>query len=434
MNDDNRDDPNAGQTTRPTGTDMFDRDDPTAGSPPRNERRNPFFTDFEDDETAEIDDIEASDFGSDYDDDDSDYPGEDDTEELWDPSSNPVAASDTSTAGGSGESRFDDWPREHPEEDPTLPEAPDLWSTSLPAAGIRSDDKDDRDWDDDPDDEDDYQDDDEPLDSAEEDDSDDDSDQWDPAAEEDDLFDEETDDTDEDYDEEEDEPEDDSSAWNGDYGDDVVEEPLDEPQSIPWVLVAIGVLALVLLGAGGYGVMQQRADRDAEIRELRAQLATSVNPEEIASTRELQRELEQQNEALQMELDSLQLENRRLTDTVNGLESQLKGQQEAAAELRRSAEQAQQAAEAARSAPVASTSKGTWFVNFGSYGDRELAEQWASRLRDGNSKVIVAPAASNGRSLYRVRVIGLGSKTEAEGVARRLEQAHDLSKLWVGKE
>ena len=50
------------------------------------------------------------------------------------------------------------------------------------------------------------------------------------------------------------------------------------------------------------------------------------------------------------------------------------------------------------------------------------------------SDIDVAPATSNGRSLYRVRVIGLPSKAEAEAVARRIEQAYDLDKRWVGSE
>ena len=73
-------------------------------------------------------------------------------------------------------------------------------------------------------------------------------------------------------------------------------------------------------------------------------------------------------------------------------------------------------------------------MNFGSYGNRAIAEDWAGKLRKDYDKVIVAPATSNGRSLYRVRVIGLPSKAEAEAVARRIEQAYDLDKRWVGSE
>ena len=136
MANDNRDDPNAGKETDQAGPDAFDRDDFNPPPPTRSERRDPFFTDFEDDETAEIDDIEASDFGHDYEDDDSDYPDDDDPEGLWDPDPAPAAGDGTQTPAGSGEMRFDSWPREHPEEEPPPPEEPDLWSTPLPAAGV----------------------------------------------------------------------------------------------------------------------------------------------------------------------------------------------------------------------------------------------------------------------------------------------------------
>jgi cell division septation protein DedD len=201
-------------------------------------------------------------------------------------------------------------------------------------------------------------------------------------------------------------------------------------------LIAVAVVALLLLGVGGIGVLQERSTLQDEVTELRSQLATSASPEEVTAARESVRSLEESNQALEDEIARLELENRRLTDMVSGLESQLKNQSAAVEELERSAEQAREAAarRSTTSGSAASAGTGTWFVNFGSYGNREAAETWATRLRKDYGKVIVAPAASQGRSLYRVRVIGLPSKAEAERVARELEQAHDLSKLWVGSE
>lgn len=433
MANDNRDDSDTGPDKRGEAPAGFDSDDFTTPSPTRSERRDPFFTDFEDDETAEIDDIEASDFGRDYEDDDSDYLAEDGPSDAadapWDAS--PTPPDDSSTVSSSA---FDRWPLEdEADEEPPPPDAPDLWSTPLPATPGRNQ-KEETEWGDDLE-----EDEDEPA-----------PDEWDDEPElereDQDLAREEDDDFDDDDEalDEEDYPEDDYDGdeideapdeWDSDYQDEAAAEQAAVTNSLPWGLLAVGVLALVLLAAGGYGVIQQRAEKDTEIRELRAQLATSADPREVAAARDALAELEQENQALQAQLDSLQLENRRLTDTVSGLETQLEGQQQAAAELQRSAEQARRAAAAtAASSPAATTSTGTWFVNFGSYGSREMAEEWASRLRTTNRKVIVAPAASEGRSLYRVRVISLESKAAAERVARELEQAHQLPTLWVGRE
>ena len=61
------------------------------------------------------------------------------------------------------------------------------------------------------------------------------------------------------------------------------EEYLEEQESSlrqwPLGMIVVGVVALILLTAGGYGVMQQRSATDDEIRQLRATLATTASPE-----------------------------------------------------------------------------------------------------------------------------------------------------------
>ena len=95
----------------------------------------------------------------------------------------------------------------------------------------------------------------------------------------------------------------------------------------PWSLIAIAIVAFVLLIAGGYGVMQQRAATQEELRQLRATLATNVNPADESASREALQELQQSYDKLAANAEALTLENRRLTDTVAGLEAQLGVQQ-----------------------------------------------------------------------------------------------------------
>lgn len=152
----------------------------------------------------------------------------------------------------------------------------------------------------------------------------------------------------------------------------------------------VAVVALVLLAAGGYGVVQQRAATQDEIRQLQAALATAASPAEVAQTREALQEMEQANARQLASIEALTLENRRLQDTVAGLETQLAAQQPTAAPVEpkpspppKSAAKPKPAATpkpastpkpAARPATGSATG-GEWFVNFSSYGQRAAAEK-----------------------------------------------------------
>jgi cell division septation protein DedD len=219
----------------------------------------------------------------------------------------------------------------------------------------------------------------------------------------------------------------------------------------PWplALIAVAVIALLMLGAGGYGVMQQRASMQEEIRSLQAAAATSANTSEMVASRQSQAILEDENSKLRTTIDTLQLEIRSLQDTASGLEMQLFKTQSKTVE--REAIAIKSAAEAERATPKPSppkpmpapaettvgpavTGSGDWFVNFSSYSSAATANSWMNRLKPANGRVVVAPAYKNGNTYYRVRVIDLKDKTEALKIASALEKQYKLPKLWVGQQ
>ncbi|GEM_PF-2877564 len=217
--------------------------------------------------------------------------------------------------------------------------------------------------------------------------------------------------------------------------------------SLPLGMIAVVALALVLLIAGGYGVVQQRTSLQGEIRELQAQLATAVSPDEAAAERERQRQVEVENEALASEMEALQAENSALGQQLAELEAQLAQQEADDATAAAQAKEAERQAAAAReaehlaaqrqrqAAAQASAAKpaGPWFVNFGSYAQRDVADSWAKRLRVNDGQVVVQSASAAGKTLYRVRIVGLASQDAAERVAKALETEHSLPRLWVGR-
>lgn len=220
----------------------------------------------------------------------------------------------------------------------------------------------------------------------------------------------------------------------------------------PLSLIAVAVVAVLLLAAGGYGVLQQRAAMQEEIRQLQADLATAVTPAEAAASRQAARDLEQRNGELEARLDALILENRRLEGTIAGLETRLEeqpapAQQPVAPAATAPATVSATPAPAIKAAPApttparekpaaaASASAGAgWFVNFGSYSQQAMAESWAARLKPPAGKVVVTTGSKGGELFYRVRVIDLASREQAERTARKLEGDHGLSRLWVGSD
>lgn len=214
------------------------------------------------------------------------------------------------------------------------------------------------------------------------------------------------------------------------------EDPGGDPGWRRWpiAMLAIAAVAVVLLGVGGYGVISERTALEGEIRALQAQLATAVSPEEARASRDAQQATEQENAALEAELDALRLENAELQQAVSDMEARIAAQEEETEKAVAAAQEAAGAAARRSTASAPSAPAGDWFVNFGSYARADDARRWADRLEVDSGRVVVQDARSRGETIYRVRVVGLADKNKADSVARRLESQHKLPKLWVGKD
>ncbi|HSJ98351.1 MAG TPA: SPOR domain-containing protein, partial [Myxococcota bacterium] len=85
---------------------------------------------------------------------------------------------------------------------------------------------------------------------------------------------------------------------------------------------------------------------------------------------------------------------------------------------------------AAPPAVAAVVPAGGFAVQVGAFADAAAAEQLARRLRAHGHRVYVAPSTGSDTARWRVRVGPLSSRSEAEGVAARLEREERVS-TWV---
>ena len=231
----------------------------------------------------------------------------------------------------------------------------------------------------------------------------------------------------------------DDDQW---YDEDEFSDDEFESERWPISLIVIGTLALLLVIAGVYGIVQDRLATQDQIRQLQASLATAVSPDEVDASRTALQDANERSRALSTQVSQLRSENQRLTDTVAGLEAQVAAMETAPAPTAapiapkpatapKPKAPAAKPAETTTAAVVAGTG---WFVNFGSYGEEAIAKDWADKLTKDFGNVIVASSSKDGRTYYRVRVVGLGSRDAAENTARKLESAYGLPKLWVGRQ
>ena len=219
--------------------------------------------------------------------------------------------------------------------------------------------------------------------------------------------------------------------------DDLVDSEMAE--SRPMWPTAVGLIAIVLLAIGGWGLYEERSTLQARIVELensqaKARASATIDPATLSA-------LETDNAALKLQLEGLYRDYEIAMAEITSLQALA----ESAATADNSdnsdmtdyeeADADGSMAEDASGAPeVSPATPGDWFVNIGAYSTPASAENWLARLESaGYNAVTQQVVIDDGRVLHRVRVVGFGSKAAAQTVAQALESEFGVTELWVGQ-
>ncbi len=197
--------------------------------------------------------------------------------------------------------------------------------------------------------------------------------------------------------------------------------------SWPWGLIMGGTLVLLLLAAAGYVLAREYATQREEIITLRAALATAFTAEDVARR-------EQTAVELRSMLDDLSNENSDLQEQVQELHRRLAVRDLYAGDVKSPQNGPSDSIPPVPAASDMPASANTsWFVNFGSYYKPGIAKEWSERLNPAAGEIAISTAGPEDGKLYRVRIVGLATRQQAEQLARQLEKEYDLERLWVGK-
>lgn len=225
-----------------------------------------------------------------------------------------------------------------------------------------------------------------------------------------------------------------------------------------WPFVTVTAAAILLI-VGGWGAVQERNELQQEIAQLKGQLGQKRSDGDLSSAQEAS--LLAENESMKAQLATLRDEYAQLANEISSLQNRLMADVDAGANQARVAATAETVAEPAATAvmtpaPAATSEPAyeatenetdlsedseqdivalagtTWFVNVASHSNRELAATWRDRIAKRYEGVRIQEADVNGRSLFRVRVLGFSSKAAAERARRQLEQDFGIGPLWVG--
>lgn len=220
-----------------------------------------------------------------------------------------------------------------------------------------------------------------------------------------------------------------------------------------WPALLLGA-ALVLLGVGGWGAITERSTLKARILELE-----KMNNRTTASGNldaKAENALAQENEALRGQLATLGEQYATLSEELNSTQdTQAENSSAAAKQVETDAAPAEdidpisepavdignESAAAsssiaentvvAASMPVASG--GPWFVNIGSYVDRDVAAESVKQFEPMDDLLVIEAANVNGRTYYRIRATGFATQAEAQSAAKQFETTFNMQPLWVGK-
>jgi len=213
----------------------------------------------------------------------------------------------------------------------------------------------------------------------------------------------------------------------------------DMTESRPLWPTAVGLIAIVLLAIGGWGLYEERSTLQARIVELensqaKARASATIDPAALSA-------LETDNAALKLQLEGLYRDYEVAMAEITALQALAESAATADDSDNSDMTDYEEAdadgsmAEGASGAPqVSPATPGDWFVNIGAYSTPASAENWLARLESaGYNAVTQQVVIDDGRVLHRVRVVGFGSKAAAQTVAQALESEFGVTELWVGQ-
>jgi hypothetical protein len=76
---------------------------------------------------------------------------------------------------------------------------------------------------------------------------------------------------------------------------------------------------------------------------------------------------------------------------------------------------------------------GLWFVNLGSYVDRDVAAEAINQFKPMEEGLVIEAGDVKGRTYYRIRAVNFATQSEAQAAAKQYERAFKMKPLWVGK-
>ena len=200
----------------------------------------------------------------------------------------------------------------------------------------------------------------------------------------------------------------------------------------------VGLVAVVLISVGGWGLFEERAALQARIAELeRSQSkASAVNAVDASALSAL----EADNASLKLQLDGLYRDYELAMAEIANLQDTTETAAQVAVDAPEPASTDTEKPAAAATAPNAlatsdaNQAAGSWFVNVGAYSVAQSAENLAETLKGGGFDTIVQEVyTDDGSVLLRVRVIGLEEKSDAQQVAAELEASYGIGPVWVGQ-
>ena len=208
------------------------------------------------------------------------------------------------------------------------------------------------------------------------------------------------------------------------------------PTRVVWP-IALGGIALLLIGVGGWDLFQERFTLQARITELEQSQARTAESAALVA------ELEVENAALKIQLDTLYQDynaamaklrnapvNGKMTEENDDAKETVSTSDPPTTDLAAQDDEPERS-EVHNATP---SDTGGWFINIGAYASSVSANTWALRLQSSGYDVSVTEIqTSEGITLNRVRLTGFDSKVAAKDLAQELETDYGTGPLWVGE-